>query len=185
MAISPVHAEGIKTEADPLDTEHLFGFTEGADIGPQGEKEFLIDSTLRDGRSTGSFANTASQLELKYTAFQSLRISAGGVFAYYDITGVPGIEDARRDALQSLFLDLRYRLLDRDHAPFGLTISAAPHWGFVDETSGLRAGHYGTEIELLADANSSATGWSVRSMSSLPTTECVCSHSSLSSTNPS
>jgi hypothetical protein len=113
MAISPVHADGIKTEADPLDTEHLFGFTEGADIGPQGEKEFLIDSTLRDGRSTGSFANTASQLELKYTVFQSLRISAGGVFAYYDITGVPGIEDARRDALQSLFLDLRYRLLDR------------------------------------------------------------------------
>jgi hypothetical protein len=151
MSISSVHADGIKAEADPLDTEHLFGFTEGADIGPQGEKEFVIDSTLRDGRSTGSFTNTASQLELKYTAFQNLRISAGGVFAYYAITEVPGMEDARRAAVQSLFLDLRYRLLDRDHAPFGLTISAAPHWGFVDETSGVRAGHYGTEIELLAD----------------------------------
>ena len=50
-----------------------------------------------------------------------------------------------------LFFDARLRVLDRDRAPFGLTISAAPHWGFVDETSGVRTGHYGTEIQVLAD----------------------------------
>ena len=27
----------------------------------------------------------------------------------------------------------------------------SPHWGFVDETSGARTDHYGTEVELLAD----------------------------------
>jgi hypothetical protein len=150
-AASPIHADGTKTGTVPVDTEHLFGFVEGADIGNKGDREFVIDSTLRAGRSTGFFANTASELELKYTAFENFRISAAAALAYYDIAGATGIDDARRAAVQSLFLDARFRLLDRDRAPFGLTISAAPHWGFADETSGVRTGHYGTEIQLLAD----------------------------------
>jgi hypothetical protein len=150
-AASSIHADGIKTGAAPVDTEHLFGFVEGADIGAKGEREFVVDSTLRAGRSTGSFANTASEVELKYTALENFRISAAAALAYYDIAGVTGIDDARRAAVQSLFLDARFRLLDRDRAPFGLTISIAPHWGFVDETSGVQTGHYGTEIQLLVD----------------------------------
>jgi len=151
IATSLVHADSIKTPTDQVDTEHLFGFVEGADIGRKGEREVVLDSTLRAGRSTGSFANTASELEFKYTAFQNFRISAAAALAYYDITGVAGIDDARHAAIQSLFFDARFRILDRDRAPFGLTISVAPHWGFVDETSGVRTGHYGTELQLLAD----------------------------------
>jgi len=151
IAASPIHADGIKTGTDPADTEHLFGFVEGADIGRKGERELVIDSTLRTGRSTGFFADTASELEFKYTAFHNFRISAAAALAYYDVAGVTGIDDARRAAIQSLFFDARFRLLDRNRAPFGLTISAAPHWGFVDETSGVRTGHYGTEIQLLVD----------------------------------
>jgi hypothetical protein len=129
----------------------LFGFVEGADIGERSDRELVVDSTLRAGRNTGSFADTASELELKYTAFQNFRISAGAALAYYDITGVTGIADTGHGAIQSLFFDARFRLLDRDRAPFGLTISAAPHWGFVDETSGVQAAHYGIETQLLAD----------------------------------
>src|SRR5262249_45927378 len=151
IAASPIHADSIKTGTDPADTEHLFGFVEGADIGSKGERELVVDSSLRAGRSTGFFANTASELELKYTAFQNFRISAAAAVAYYDIAGISGIDDARRAAIQSLFFDARFRLLDRNRAPFGLTISAAPHWGFVDETSGVRTGHSGAEIQLLVD----------------------------------
>jgi hypothetical protein len=151
IATSPIRADSSETRTAPVDTEHLFGFVEGADIGENGNRELVVDSTLRAGRNTGSFADTASALELKYTAFQNLRISAGAALAYYDITGVTGIGDAGHGALQSLFFDARFRLLDRDRAPFGLTISAAPHWGFIDETSGVQAAHYGIETQLLAD----------------------------------
>ncbi|HLK84796.1 MAG TPA: hypothetical protein VKT99_25335 [Xanthobacteraceae bacterium] len=147
----PVRADGIRTETASVDTEHLFGFVEGADIGSKGEREFVVDSTLRAGRSAGSFAGTASELEFKYTTFQNFRISAAAAAAYYDIAGVVGIEDARRAAIQSMSVDARFRLLDRAQAPFGLTLSVSPHWGFVDETSGVRTGHYGAEIRLLAD----------------------------------
>jgi hypothetical protein len=151
IAMSPIHAESTETQTNQADTEHLFGFVEGADIGDQGERELVIDSTLRAGRSTGTFAATASELEFKYTAFQNFRISAAAALAYYDIAGVTGIEDARRSAIQSLFLDARFRLLDGSHAPLGLTLSVSPHWGLVDETSGVRTDHYGTEVQLLAD----------------------------------
>jgi hypothetical protein len=151
IAASAMRADSSETRTAPVDTEHLFGFIEGADIGGQGEGEFVVDSSLRAGRSTGSFADTASEIELKYTALQNFRISAGATLAYYDISGIAGMGDTQHTAMQSLFFDARLRLLDRDFAPFGLTISAAPHWGFVDETSGVPSSHYGTEIQLLAD----------------------------------
>jgi len=151
IATSLVHAENIGTSTVPVDTEHMFGFVEGSDIGDKGDREVVIDSTLRAGRSAGSFAAMASELEFKYSAFQNFRISGAATLAYYDLTGVPDIEDARRAAIQSLSFDARFRLLDRGQAPFGLTLSISPHWGLVDETSGVRTGHFGTEIQLLAD----------------------------------
>jgi len=151
ITTSPIRADSVKTRTDPVDTEHLFGFIEGADIGSKGEGEIVIDTTLRAGKSTGSFANTASELEFKYTALQNFRISAAAALAYYDIAGVTGINDARRAAIQSLSFDARFRVLDRSQAPFGLTLSVAPHWGLVDETSGVRTDHFGAEIHLFAD----------------------------------
>jgi hypothetical protein len=46
--------------------------------------------------------------------------------AYYDITGVDGIDDRRQGALQSVSFDARFRLFEREHAPFGLTLSVEP-----------------------------------------------------------
>jgi hypothetical protein len=42
-------------------------------------------------------------------------------------------------------------LLDRDRAPFGMTVSVEPHWGFVDETSGAVIEHFGWEGDFLFD----------------------------------
>ncbi len=146
-----VRAGDDKAWTDQLDTEHLFAFVEGADIGGKGETEFVVDSSLRAGKSRGSFADTASELELKYTAFENFRISTAASLAWYDIAGVPGIADARRAAIQSFSSDARFRVLDRAQAPFGLTLSVSPHWGLVDETSGVRTDHSGAEFQVLAD----------------------------------
>jgi hypothetical protein len=142
-------ADEARTER--LDTEHLFGFVEGADIGSKGEKEFMIDSSLRAGKSAGTFADTATDFDIKYTAFENFRISTTATLAYYDIAGVTGIEDTRRAAIQSLSAEARFRVLNRTQAPFGLTVSVSPHWGLVDETSGVPTNHFGGEIQLLAD----------------------------------
>jgi hypothetical protein len=150
-AAFPVHAGGDTPRTERTDTEHLFGFVEGADIGDRGAAEAVIDSSLRADKSAGSFADTASDLELKYTAFERFRISAGATLAYYDIAGMPGIADVRHAAIQSLFADARFLVLDRAKAPFGLTLGVSPHWGLVDETSGVPTRHLGAEIRALAD----------------------------------
>jgi hypothetical protein len=134
-----------------VDTEHMFGFTEGSDIGEAGEKELETDSTGRFGKLGGSYNNVATALEAKYSFSDSFRLSALATVAYYDITGVNGIDDRRQGALQSVSFDARYRLLDREHAPFGLTLSIEPHWGFADEVSGEPADQQRVEFRVLAD----------------------------------
>jgi hypothetical protein len=111
----------------------------------------MIDSSLRAGKSTGTFGDTATDVDIKYTAFENFRISTTATLAYFDVAGVSGIENARRAAIQSLSAEGRFRVLDRAQAPFGLTVSVSPHWGLVDETSGVRTKHFGGEIQMLAD----------------------------------
>ena len=134
-----------------VDTEHLFGFTEGSDIGEVGERELESDTTFRSGKNSGAFNTTASEVEFKYTAFENFRISAAATLAYYDIGGVADMDDRRQGSLQSLSLNARYRVLNRDSAPFGMTVSFEPHWGFADETSGVPIRHFGWEGDLLFD----------------------------------
>ena len=136
---------------EEVDTEHMFGFTEGSDIGEAGEKELEADSTGRFGKPGGSYNNVATALEAKYSFSDRFRLSAVSTVAYYDIKGMDGIDDRRQGALQSVSFDARFRLFDREHAPFGLTLSVEPHRRFVDEMSGERADQYGAELRVLAD----------------------------------
>src|SRR5262249_43468299 len=68
-----------------VDTEHMFGFTEGSDIGEAGEKELETDSTGRFGKFGGSYNNIATTLEAKYSFSDYFRLSADATVAYYDI----------------------------------------------------------------------------------------------------
>jgi hypothetical protein len=138
-------------KAGEVDTEHMFGFTEGSDIGAKGETEFEVDSTGHFSRLGGSYNNVASAFEAKYSLSDRFRLSAVATVAYYDISGVNGLDDRRQGALQSVSFDARYRLFDREHAPFGLTLSIAPHWGFADDVSGTPADQQSAEFRVLAD----------------------------------
>jgi hypothetical protein len=122
--------------AGEVDTEHMFGFTEGSDIGEAGEMELEADSTGRFGKLGGSYNTVATALEAKYSFSDRFRLSAVATVAYYEITGVNAIDDRRQGTLQSVSFDARFRLFDREHAPFGLTLSVEPHRGFADEMSG-------------------------------------------------
>ena len=153
VATSSAHGAAGKRadKTGEVDTEHMFGFTEGSDIGEAGEKELETDSTGRFGKLGGSYNTVATALEAKYSFSDRFRLSAVATVAYYDITGVNAIDDRRQAALQSVSFDARFRLLDREHAPFGLTLSVEPHRGFADETGGEPADQYGAEFRVLAD----------------------------------
>jgi hypothetical protein len=137
--------------AGQIDTEHLFGFTIGTDIGDVGEKEIEAGTTARRGKRSGSYTALSQTLSFEYTPAQNLRLEVTAAGAYHGIVGVAGLDDRRQAAFEGLSFDVRYRLLDRAHAPFGLTINVEPHWGRVDETSGEPVERYGSDLTLAAD----------------------------------
>ena len=133
------------------DIEYHYGFTTGTNIGDVGEKE--IESRLegRFGKRAGSYGALFKKVEAEFVPWRDFRFSVGTSVAYHDIAGVPGLDDRNRGAFNGVSLGFRYRLLDREHSPFGLAIEAEPQWARVDGTSGAPVDQYGTQLSLLAD----------------------------------
>jgi hypothetical protein len=134
-----------------VDSEHLFGFTEGSDIGERGEKEFEADSTGRFGRQGGSYSVLSTAFEGKYTPTDYFRIAGNLTAAAYGLNGVLGFDDRRFVTVQEVALDFRYRMFDREKVPFGLTFALEPHRGFADEASGAPADRYGGKFAVAVD----------------------------------
>jgi hypothetical protein len=145
-ALLPIggHAEGI-------DTEHLFAFMIGTDVGNVGEREFQSQTTGRFSRAGGSYRAIGQEFELEFVPARNFRVELGSTFASHGIFGVPGVADRSQFDWQGVSLDLRYRFLDREKNPFGLTLAAESHADRVDETTAARVRKYGTEFALAFD----------------------------------
>ncbi|GJE42683.1 hypothetical protein [Methylobacterium soli] len=153
--VSAAFGQGLPTAAEnltpgDLDTEHLFGFTEGSDLGIPGEPELEWETTGRLGRRPGTFGAVDSGLALKVPLSNDFRLAPGVAFNAYEV-GPPGGQTRTVGGLSAGFLETRLRLQDRREAPFGLTLNIVSSVGRIDTGSGLRASSYGTEAGLLAD----------------------------------
>ncbi|MET4424703.1 MULTISPECIES: hypothetical protein [unclassified Bradyrhizobium] len=135
---------------ESFDTEHIFGFMIGTDVGNPGEREFQTQTTGRFGKG-GTYRALQQEVEIEVVPLPNFRIEVGGTATLHDITGVPDIDDRRQFNFQGASLDLRYRLLDRGRAPFGLTVAAELHGDRIDETSGAKGRMYGSEFTLAFD----------------------------------
>jgi hypothetical protein len=137
--------------AEGIDTEHIYGFMIGSDVGDPGEREFQATSTGRFSKQAGNYSALDQQLELEYVPFKNFRIEVGTTLAAYDISSVPGLMSVTQSGWQGAALDLRYRFLDRETAPFGMTLALESHGNRFDDLSGLAAKNYGTELTLALD----------------------------------
>jgi hypothetical protein len=138
------HAEGI-------DTEHLFAFMIGSDVGNVGEREFQSQTTGRFSKAAGNYRAVGQEFELEFVPLPNFRVELGGTFATHDIFGVPGFADRNQFEGQGISLDLRYRFLDREKDPFGLTLAAESHADRIDETTAAPVRKYGTDFTLAFD----------------------------------
>jgi hypothetical protein len=134
-----------------VDTEFIFGFTAGADTGEVGEKELEHTTLAQWGKRAGRYAAVTDQLRYETSPVTDFRFEVGAPIAYYNIAGVPGLDDRNQGSLNGLVAEFKYRLFDRDRAPFGLMVSAEPHWIRTDEISGERVDGYGAELMVVLD----------------------------------
>jgi hypothetical protein len=146
VAIFPIDA---RTET--IETEHLFGFTIGSDVGEVGEREIEGTVTGRFAKQTGSYNAASSTLSAEFVPLPNLRTEFTGALVSYDIAGVSGLADQRYTAFGGLSADIRYRVLDRATAPFGFAIGAEPHWGRADDVTGEPVNQYGVDFVAAAD----------------------------------
>ncbi len=144
-------AASAPARASDVDTEHLFGFSEGADIGHKGDRELESETIARLGKAAGNYGVATQNLEAKIVPVEHLRLGARASFAYFGISGVPGLADRGEGALQGLSFDARYVLVDRAQAPFGLTIIADPRWSRVDDISGEAVRNHGGMLTVAID----------------------------------
>jgi hypothetical protein len=146
LALSPTDAR-----TATIDTEHLFGFIVGSDVGEVGEREAESSVTGRFGKQTGTYDAASGTLSMETVPIAHLRTEITGEVLGYGITGVRGLADQQYGAFGGLSADIRYQFLDRATAPFGFAVGAEPRWGRADDVTGQPANQYGVDFVAAAD----------------------------------
>ncbi|MDE3175521.1 MAG: hypothetical protein KGM15_05350 [Pseudomonadota bacterium] len=135
-----------------LETKYLFGFTEGADIGAEGERAVEFETTTGWGRRGGVYGTLEQELEYESVPTQNFgyEISAHG-FAH-DIHGVTDAPNATGAHFSGLSTELRYLVLGRGPgSPIGFTLTASPEWARIDDF-GQHVTDLSTTFKAVADA---------------------------------
>lgn len=137
--------------AEKLETTHLFGFTLGSDVNDVGEKEAESESTGRFGKGAGAYTALSQEFAVKFIPFQDFSIEPSVGAAYHDIFGVSGFDDRHQVDFDTLSLEMRYRVLNRQSTFVGLTLGADLHWGQVDDLTGEPVDRYDTDFWIIVD----------------------------------
>jgi hypothetical protein len=135
-----------------LETKYIFGFTEGADIGEEGEKAIEFETTGSFGMRGGSFNAIEQEIEFEGvpTQFFGYELSAHGL--YQSINNVEGLDNFHNFNFSGLSAELRFLLVDRSPTqPIALTVIVEPEWARVDDVSGALITSFGSTFGVVAD----------------------------------
>jgi hypothetical protein len=149
--------EDAAEEGDELDSENIFGFTEGSDVNEQGEREITVDMLGGIGRQReepghSSYYAWEGEAEFEYGATDNLTLGVGASLSYHDIDNVAGLENLSGGGFGGLGASLKYRFLSRENAPVGMAVSIEPEWSRFEDDSGERANGFELNTKLMIDA---------------------------------
>lgn len=137
---------------EQLETKYLFGFTTGADIGAEGEKEISAQTAVKFGKRQGSYAAFEHRLEYETTVSQFMQLEFALLGSSHHIKDVPGLDNISRSNFRGLSGEIRYLLIEKTpNSPFGLTLSFEPSWARLEDSTGERVSQWEFETKLQAD----------------------------------
>lgn len=145
-------------EPDKLDTENLFGFTEGTDVGKKGEQEILVDtigrfSKRRAGPGLSGYAAAQPIISYQYDPTDNFSIEPGLWFDARDSRNVTGVPDKSFGTFNGGSLELKYQFFKRtDQQPFSVALQAEPQYARITPIEGQGADVFSVETRLIADA---------------------------------
>ena len=153
MASSPPTAKhDDHAAANSVNTENVFGTLTGSDLLPVGAVEVSSDTMVRLGKLGGQYRGIDQRLSVAYGATSWFSASLASLGSAVSVKRVEGLEDTNRAAMPGgVGGELRLRLIDRAHAPVGVTVSVAPGWKTIDARSGMPATVVSVESMLSID----------------------------------
>lgn len=137
--------------ASGIETESLFGFTLGSDVDPAGSRGLALETVLGHGRRSGRYSAATAKLEAAYGATDTVSVSLGLLAGFRSIQATPGLAQANALRPDGLGTELRWRLLNRETAPVGLTLHIEPSYRLHDETTGEPGHGIAAENKLILD----------------------------------
>jgi len=154
LGLGPLQAhEGANSEEpEELDTEHIFGFTEGAYIGEKGEKEIENTAVERFGKSRG-YSFFENETSFRAVIPDNIRFSFGTLLNGYAIQDGAGLPQRTGGGFDGVIGEVRWQPLERSKSlPLDLTLSFSPEWRRVDDATGEEANTYSGQAAILAVA---------------------------------
>ncbi|MEH3147323.1 MAG: hypothetical protein PGN34_18680 [Methylobacterium frigidaeris] len=143
---------------DKVDTENLFGFTEGADVGKKGEQEVIFDtigrfSKRRAGPGSSGYAAAQPLLSYQVDVSDQFSIEPGLWLDTRSQRNIADLADKSAGTFNGGSLELKYQFHKRtDDSPFGLALQAEPQWARVDPVEGTGGDVLSMDARLIADA---------------------------------
>ncbi len=143
--------EAEQGDKNDIETEHIFGFTEGSDIGEKGEKELENTAVGRFGRSYG-YAAIDNETAFRSVVADQFRASIGGLLDYRNVGRNPDTPHRTDLDFGGVTSEFRWHPIERTaQSPIGVTFSLAPQWDKIDNV-GSQLETYAIPLELLVDA---------------------------------
>jgi hypothetical protein len=153
--LSPPVSTAAVVTPDPfheLESKYLFGFTEGSDIGEQGEQSVEFENTAAFGKRGGHYGAVEQEIENESVPTQYFGYELSAHAMGHDIKNVDGLSDLSGVNFSGLSAELRYLLIGRGPgSPIGLTFVAEPEWERIDGDDGTRTATFSNGFLIAAD----------------------------------
>jgi hypothetical protein len=144
------HDEAHGQEEGP-DTEDMFGFTTGTDVLERGHYEVSTEAVSSFAKRIGHYHVDALKSTFTFAPIDGFSIELGATGNRFSIHNVPNFDNRSFSGFGGVSAEFKWQLLKRDPSPFGLTLLAEPHIGFLEEEAGVRGRSQGLETRLLLD----------------------------------
>ncbi|MBY0296278.1 MAG: hypothetical protein K2X71_09610 [Methylobacterium sp.] len=148
---------GQQDQQEQVDTEHLFGFSEGAETGRKGEQEVVLDTVTRIGkRRAGPGPSTYRVLDTKlgyqFDPTDGFSIELGAFGDLRRVRTIADLDDKAFGTFDGVSVELKYQFLHASaEQPVGLALELRPRFARVLPVEGNGANVFDMESVLQLD----------------------------------
>ncbi|GEL43214.1 hypothetical protein MEX01_38050 [Methylorubrum extorquens] len=146
-----------KSDQKEVDTEHLFGFTEGADAGEKGEQEVVIDtvtrvSKRRDGPGPSTYRVLETRFAYQFNPIDKLSIEFSAFGTLRRQRNIVDLDDKSYGTFDGVSMEVKYQFLKgTKEQPLGLALEVRPRFTRILPVEGNGANIFDLESLLQID----------------------------------